>query len=93
MHTEVTPHDAALGKIFNWNSIPAQDTYKRFFTKFDQTSNQNVSDHFYSWIFDNFKFDNFTLDVDSSVMTRYGSQEGAKKGYNPAKKEDYQIIH
>jgi hypothetical protein len=86
MHTEVTRHDAALGKIFNWNSIPAQDTYKRFFTKFDQTTNQNVSDHFYSWIFDNFKFDNFTLDVDSSVMTRYGSQEGAKKGYNPSKK-------
>jgi hypothetical protein len=86
MHTEVTRHDATLGKIFNWNSTPAQDTYKRFFNKFDQTTNQKVSDYFYSWIFDNFKFDNFTLDVDSSVMTRYGSQEGAKKGYNPAKK-------
>lgn len=86
MHTEVTRHDATLGKIFDWNSTPAQDTYKRFFNKFDQVTNQKVSDYFYSWIFDNFKFDNFTLDVDSSVMTRYGSQEGAKKGYNPAKK-------
>ena len=36
--------------------------------------------------FDNFKFDNFTLDIDSSVMTRYGVQDGAKKGYNPSKK-------
>ena len=86
MHTEVTRHDVALGKIFDWNNIPAQDTYKRFFNKFDQVTNQKVSDHFYSWIFDNFKFDNFTLDIDSSVMTRYGLQEGAKKGYNPAKK-------
>jgi len=86
MHTEVTRHDIALGKIFDWNVIPAQDTYKRFFNKFDQATNQKVSDYFYSWIFDNFKFDNFTLDIDSSVMTRYGEQEGAKKGYNPSKK-------
>lgn len=28
MHTEVTRHDAALGKIFDWKEAPAQDTYK-----------------------------------------------------------------
>jgi hypothetical protein len=86
LHTEVTRHDAALGKIFEWKNTPGQDTYKRFFSKFTQTTNLKVSDYFYSWIFDNVKFDNFTLDIDSSVMTRYGEQEGAKKGYNPAKK-------
>jgi hypothetical protein len=48
--------------------------------------NQKVGDHFYSWIFDNFKIDNFTLDIDSSVMTRYGQQEDATKGYNPNKR-------
>lgn len=86
LHTEVTRHDLTLGKIFDWKNTPGQDTYKRFFSKFNQTTNQKVSDYFYSWIFDNFKFDNFTLDIDSSVMTRYGQQEGAKKGYNPNKK-------
>jgi len=86
LHTEVTRHDPALGKIFNWKTMPGQDTYKRFFSKFTQAKNHGVSDYFYSWIFDNFKFDNFTLDIDSSVMTRYGVQEGAKKSYNPAKK-------
>jgi hypothetical protein len=86
MHTEVTRHDMALSKIFDWKHAPAQDTYKRFFSKFTQATNHKVSDYFYSWIFDNFKFDNFTLDIDSSVMTRYGGQEGAKKGYNPAKR-------
>ena len=86
LHTEVTRHDIALGKIFDWEEIPVQDIYKRFFAKFDQATNQRVSDYFYSWIFDNFKFDNFTLDIDSSVMTRHGEQEGAKKGYNPAKR-------
>lgn len=86
LHTEVTRNDAALAQIFDWEKAPGQDTYKRFFGKFNQVTNQKVSDYFYSWIFDNFKFDNFTLDIDSSVMTRYGSQQGAKKGYNPNKR-------
>ena len=86
LHTEVTRHDLTLGKIFDWKNTLGQDTYKRFFSKFNQATNQKVSAYFYSWIFDNFKFDNFTLDIDSSVMTRYGEQEGAKKGYNPAKR-------
>lgn len=86
LHTEVTRHDAVLGNIFGWKRTPGQDTFKRFFSKFDQAKNQRISDYFYTWIFDNFNFDNFTLDIDSSVMTRYGSQEGSKKGYNPAKK-------
>ena len=86
LHTEVTRHDAVLGNIFGWKRTPGQDTFKRFFSKFDQAKNQRISDYFYTWIFDNFKFNNFTLDIDSSVMTRYGSQEGSKKGYNPAKK-------
>ncbi len=86
LHTEITRHDAALAKIFGWKNTPGQDTYKRFFYKFTQALNQKVSDYFYSWFFENVKFDNFTLDIDSSVMTRYGEQEGAKKGYNPSKK-------
>lgn len=86
LHTEVTRHDAALSKIFNWKRTPGQDTYKRFFGKFTQAKNQRVSDHFYSWLFDHVKFDNFTLDCDSSVVTRYGEQEGSRKGYNPSKR-------
>jgi len=86
LHTEVTRSDRALADIFGWNSVPGQDTYKRFFGKFTQSVNQRVSDHFYRWIFSNFHFDNFTLDLDSSVLTRYGNQQGAKRGYNPAKK-------
>lgn len=85
LHTEVTRHDGALGKIFGWERIPGQDAYKRFFKKFTHARNQRVSDYFYRWIFSNLKFDNFTLDLDSSVITRYGEQEGAKKGYNPQK--------
>ena len=48
-------------------SFPRKTLINGFFNKFDQATNQKVSDYFYSWIFDNFKFDNFTLYIDSSV--------------------------
>jgi len=37
------------------------------------------------WFVDNLKIKNVALDFDSSVMTRYGQQEGSKVGYNPGK--------
>jgi hypothetical protein len=30
--------------------------------------------------------DNITIDFDSTVITRYGNQQGGAKGYNPNKK-------
>lgn len=86
LHTEVTRADNALGKIFDWKQTPGQDAYKRYFKKFSQSINQNVSKHFFAWFFQNINIDHFTLDIDSTIMTRYGSQHGAKKGYNPKKK-------
>lgn len=87
MHTELTRLDPALARIFGWNQMPAQDAFKRYFSKFDQVTNLEVSQYFYSWIFDNFHFDHYTLDIDSSILTRYGNDvEGAKKGYNPKKR-------
>lgn len=85
LHTEVARHDGALGQIFGWKRVPGQDVYKRFFRKFTQGRNRHVSDYFYQWIFSSIKFDNFTLDLDSTVITRYGEQQGGAKGYNPQK--------
>ena len=85
LHTEVTRHDSAMGKIFYWKTTPGQNTYNRFFSKFTQATNHHVSQYFYTWIFDNFKFDIYTLDIDSSVMTWYSTQDCAKKRYNPIK--------
>lgn len=44
LHTEVTRSDRALGKIFGWEHTPGQDAYKRYFGKFTQSVNQEVSD-------------------------------------------------
>lgn len=86
LHTEVTRSDRALSKIFDWKTVPGQDAYKRYFNKFDQVKNQQVGHYFFKWIFESVTINYFTLDIDSTIMTRYGNQEGAKKGYNPVKK-------
>jgi len=85
IHTEQTRSDRALAGIFGWQKVPAQDAYKRFFAKFSQHDNLRVADHFFRWIISHYQHDNVTVDFDSSVLTRYGSQEGAKPGYNPQK--------
>ena len=83
--TEITRQDQALKKIFGIKIIPSSTTFMRFFKKFSFKINNEIFTLIYSWFFSNLQFNNFTIDFDSSVMTRYGHQEGAQKGYNPQK--------
>ena len=39
-----------------------------------------------NWFFDQIGVDNITVDFDSTVITRYGDQQGSAKGYNPNKR-------
>lgn len=90
LHTEITRHDKALIKIFGWKRAPGNDTFKRFFKKFNLFGSKQLSDSLFTMIFKDIQFDNYTLDCDSSVVTRFGGQqEGAVRGYNPqeARKE------
>jgi len=57
----------------------------RLFGKFDQARNDGVFGRLYRWLFSQLQVGRLTLDVDSTVMTRYGQQQGAAKGYNPTK--------
>jgi len=84
-HTEITRYDNTLKNIFELPQVPSGSTFTRFFKRFSYSSNDAIFHDIYSWFFDNIQFDNYTLDFDSSVVTRYGSQEGAAKGYNPKK--------
>lgn len=85
-HTEITRADVVLSKVFGWHKVPGNDAYKRYFSKFNQSTNQATARHFFTWFFNNLNADYFTLDIDSTIFTRYGEQQGAKKGYNPTKK-------
>lgn len=85
-HLEILRQDNVLKKLFGWKTMAGYKSYMRYFEKFDLATNQRVFQGLYSWFFAQLQFDNYTLDFDSTIMTRYGQQEGARKGYNPVKK-------
>jgi len=81
-HSAYLRYDQVLKEIFGWKQAPSQSTYSRFFQKFSWKRNTEVFVPLQKWFIDNLKIKNITLDFDSSVMTRYGEQEGSKVGYN-----------
>jgi len=85
-YLEVTRHDHALCKIFDFKRMAGHRAFVRYFDKFTLETNSRVFQGLYRWLFGNIVFDNFTLDLDSTVITRYGEQEGARRGYNPQKR-------
>ncbi len=82
-HLDVVRYDAALCKLLGWKCGADHRAYQRYFNKFSQATNQRVFGELFNWYFSGLLFDNYTLDFDSTVMVREGSQEGAAKGYNP----------
>ena len=85
-HTAVVRLDEVLRQIFGWKRVASGTTFGRFFKSFSESRSHQFFIDLYSWFFEQLQFDNYTLDVDSSVITRYGQQEGSKKGYNPTKR-------
>jgi hypothetical protein len=85
-HLEITRFDGVLKELYGWEKMAGHRAFVRYFQKFDQHTNNKVFENFYHWFFDNLRFDNFTLDLDSSVFTRYGDQQGAEVGFNPKKR-------
>lgn len=84
-HLDVMRFDTTILKLFGWEKKPEHKAFQRYFNKFNLENSNNVFGKIYPWFFTNLKFDNFTLDIDSSVLTRYGEQEAATKGYNKSK--------
>ena len=85
-HGEVTRHDPVLKRLFGFVRMANFKAIMRLFRKFTQGLNDSVMDDLYRWLFGKITINGVTLDLDSTVMTRYGAQEGAVRGYNPAKR-------
>ena len=82
-HLDAVRYDIALCKLLGWRRGADHRAYQRYLNKFTQAVNQRVFGELYRWFFSQLVFDNYTLDFDSTVMVREGSQQGATKGYNP----------
>lgn len=85
-HGEVTRHDPVLKRLFGFKRMANFKAVMRLFRKFTQSTNESVMDSLYNWMFSQLSIEGITLDLDSTVMTRYGTQEGAVRGYNPARR-------
>ncbi len=85
-HTALIRFDKVLKNIFGWKRVPSVSTYTRFFNKFTREMIDNTFVNFNKWFFSKIPLKRFTVDLDSSVITRYGEQEGSLRGYNPNKK-------
>ena len=56
----------------------------RLFERFDLATGSRLQQEIYGWFFSQLSIKRITLDVDSSVITRWGKQQqGARVGYNP----------
>ena len=86
VHCDWFRNDEVLQSIFGWDSMPIQSPYSRFFGKFSQKLNTELFPDLQHWFFDQLNTGSLTIDFDSTVITRYGNQQGSAKGYNPNKR-------
>lgn len=86
IHCDWLRYDQVLHSIFGFEMMPSQSTYSRFFGRFSQARNTEVFPQLQHWFFEQLSLDNITVDFDSTVITRYGDQQGSAKGYNPNKR-------
>ena len=86
-HADITRLDATLVRLFGWGKSAGHKAIVRLFQRFDQPIASRVQTSSYRWLFDTLRLNPITLDVDSTVLTRWGSQiEGAARGYNAKNK-------
>jgi hypothetical protein len=94
-HLDIARLDRSLQQLYGWKKMAEHKAFERYFRKFDIPVSHEVFGSLYRWLFNNLKFDNFTLDIDSSIMTRYGEQEGSARGYNrhkPGRKSQHPLL-
>lgn len=84
-HTSVVRFDEALRQIFSWKRVASVSTFTRWFRRFKREEVDQVFGHLSRWFWDQLSPRTITLDLDSSVVTRYGQQEGAMVGYSRQK--------
>jgi Transposase DDE domain group 1 len=84
-HIERLRWDEGLKKIFGIERFVSDTTLARFFQRFGAAQVQEVFERLMRWQHSLIPLSGQVLDLDSSVMERYGHQEGALLGYNSKK--------
>jgi hypothetical protein len=79
--------DRLLGELLGMERLGSPDTVRRLFLRFGYRELTEVSERLMRFSLSRMRpiLLGHTLDLDSTVLCRYGEQEGSLKGYNPTK--------
>ncbi|MHB8948311.1 MAG: hypothetical protein ACYC4S_04505 [Rhodoferax sp.] len=77
---DITGLNAPLVRLFDWGTAVGHKAIVRLFQRFDQADSSRVQSSSFRWLFDKLRLNSIMLAVDSTVLTRWGTQiEGAPK--------------
>jgi hypothetical protein len=86
-HASLLRGDRALHALLGWERFPTDDTIRNLFRAFGMGQVQRLYEPLAEWQMQRLprRVEGYTLDLDSTVLERYGQQEGSLKGHNPRK--------
>ena len=86
-HAAVLRGDQALHALLGMKRFPIDDTIRNLFRAFGMGHVQRLYEPLAEWPMQRLplRAEGYTLDLDSTVLERYGKQEGSLKGHNPRK--------
>jgi len=87
-HCQWLRADHVLHALLGLERFPGDDTIRKFFLRFSQGHIEAFWRPLWRWLLALLRCPagGFSLDLDSTVFCREGSQEGARKGFNPRRK-------
>ena len=87
-HAAMLRADRALHALLGLKRCPGDDAIRAMFNRFGMGEIEALFRPLWRWMLERVpkRPDGYTLDVDSTVITRFGKQQGAARGYNPARK-------
>jgi hypothetical protein len=86
-HCGMLRTDQVIREIYGWQrGMGSASTFQRFFHRFDPQLNARLFWPIMKHVVSKVPVPYRTIDLDSSVVTRYGKQEKVEIGYNPQKK-------
>lgn len=86
-HAGLLRGDRALHALLGMDRFPTDDTIRNLFRAFGMGEVQRFYEPMAEWLMQRLpsREDGYSLDLDSTVLERYGKQEGSLKGHNPRK--------
>jgi hypothetical protein len=85
-HLQMLRCDRALRALCGIRAFPSDDTVRNFFKRFDQAQSARFFPALWQWLLAKQPPRTCILDLDSTLLQRFGDQEGAVAGYNPTRR-------